>query len=149
MKYNVSKYRKILVKQNQETEAAKMKREMIKGFNTCTKVFTNTEEEKTSKSSRQSTFAARSSSISKGLKYILKLLWRFLKSSPTLTFLALEPFKYVSLLVLKQSVVYLKGCLKCTLLRFSFSGSWDAMWENSLKMSRYVASPDEVKRQKH
>ncbi|KAG8002995.1 hypothetical protein GBF38_015638 [Nibea albiflora] len=40
-------------------------------------------------------------------------------------------------------VDYLKECLKCTLLRFSFSGLWDAMWENSLKMSRYVASPDE------
>lgn len=42
----------------------------------------------------------------------------------------------VSELVGAQSVVYLKECLKCTLLRFSFSGSWDAMWENSLKMSR-------------
>ncbi|KAF0035916.1 hypothetical protein F2P81_011228 [Scophthalmus maximus] len=38
---------------------------------------------------------------------------------------------------------YLKECRKCTLLRFSFSGLCDAMWENSLKMSRYVASPDE------
>lgn len=37
---------------------------------------------------------------------------------------------------------YLKECLKWTLLRLSFSGSWEAMWENSLKMSRYVASPD-------
>lgn len=100
MKYNVSKCRKILVKQNQETEAAKLKRDVIKGCNT--KVFTNTEEEKTSKSSLQSTFAARSSSILKGLKYILKLLWRFFKSSPTPTFLALEPFKYVSLLVLSR-----------------------------------------------
>lgn len=40
---------------------------------------------------------------------------------------------------------YLKECRKCTLLRFSFSGLWDAMWENSRKMSRYVASPDEEK----
>lgn len=40
---------------------------------------------------------------------------------------------------------YLKECRKCTLLRFSFSGLWDAMWENSLKMSRYVASPDKEK----
>lgn len=43
---------------------------------------------------------------------------------------------------------YLKECRKCTLLRFSFSGLWDAMWENSLKMSRYVASPDEAKQNK-
>lgn len=71
------------MKQNQETEPAKMKRDVNKGFNTFKKVFTKTEEEKTSKSSLQSTFAARSSSISKGLKYILKLLWRLLKSSPT------------------------------------------------------------------
>lgn len=42
---------------------------------------------------------------------------------------------------------YLKECRKCTLLRFSFSGLWDAMWENSLKMSRYVASPGEEKKQ--
>lgn len=41
---------------------------------------------------------------------------------------------------------YLKECRKCTLLRFSFSGLWDAMWENSLKMSRYVASPGEEKK---
>lgn len=38
---------------------------------------------------------------------------------------------------------YLKECLKCTLLLFSFSGLWDAMCENSRKMSRYVASPEE------
>lgn len=42
---------------------------------------------------------------------------------------------------------YLKECRKCRLLRFSFSGLWDAMWENSLKMSRYVASPDEENKQ--
>lgn len=40
---------------------------------------------------------------------------------------------------------YLKECLKWTLLRLSFSGSWEAMWENSLKMSRYVASPARVR----
>lgn len=40
---------------------------------------------------------------------------------------------------------HLKEWLKCTLLRFSFSGSWDAMWENSRKMSRYVASPGEAR----
>lgn len=40
---------------------------------------------------------------------------------------------------------YLKECRKCKLLLFSFSGLWEAMCENSRKMSRYVASPDEQK----
>lgn len=51
-------------------------------------------------------------------------------------------FKYM-ILLLSRLADYLKECRKCTLLRFSFSGLCDAMWENSLKMSRYVASPDE------
>lgn len=53
-------------------------------------------------------------------------------------------FKYVILFLSGRLSDYLKECRKCTLLRFSFSGLWDAMWENSLKMSRYVASPDEA-----
>lgn len=58
-------------------------------------------------------------------------------------------FKYVMSLLRGRLADYLKECRKCTLLRFSFSGLWDAMWENSRKMSRYVASPAEENNGKH
>lgn len=69
----------------------------------------------------------------------------YLMLGPNCDFLwkvAVALFKYMFLLLSRRSLAdYLKECRKCTLLRFSFSGLWDAMWENSRKMSRYVASP--------
>lgn len=55
----------------------------------------------------------------------------YLMLGPNCDFLwkvAVALFKYMFLLLSRRSLAdYLKECRKCTLLRFSFSGLWDAM----------------------